>query len=210
VGEDFDFFLRSLPIVLCLPDLLLYITGSLPWDMESTGVKDLIGYAKAIHHRHCHAHADPSFCLIGSRVFPCRLVIYWVVMLLFVSCPGCLRLPGRGGPPFQARKGTITSFTGPESEANSLEGNPEQSRPGLQMIGFGMTTPDSGEQRSRATRFLAVERTSEKEIIRAHDIRGPLSCLSRGRGRENFRDIKTLCGQGGHEIGCKANAGDHR
>ena len=200
VGENFDFFLRSLPIMLACQTFSFYITGVYRGIWESTGVKDLIGYAKAI----TIGTVMPMLILLFVYRFQsfsrAVFVIYWVVMLLLVSLS---RLSFRlldEGVRIPSRKGDRTLIYGAgiggQFALKEIQSNPEL---GLQMVGF---VDDNPRLRGTKIKGYPVLGGGENlgEIIRAHDIRTIIVSFKRA-GAEKTSDIKTLC----DKVGMKLN-----
>jgi len=199
VGENFDFFLRSLPIMLACQTFSFYITGVYRGIWESTGVKDLIGYAKAI----TVGTVMPMLILLFVYRFQsfsrAVFVIYWVVMLLLVSLS---RLSFRlldEGVRIPSRKGDRTLIYGAgiggQFALKEIQSNPEL---GLQMVGF---VDDNPRLRGTKIKGYPVLGGGENlgEIIRAHDIRTIIVSFKRA-GAEKTSDIKTLCDKAGMKL----------
>ena len=199
VGENFDFFLRSLPIMLACQTFSFYITGVYRGIWESTGVKDLIGYAKAI----TIGTVMPMLILLFVYRFQsfsrAVFVIYWVVMLILVSLS---RLSFRlldEGVRIPSRKGDRTLIYGAgiggQFALKEIQSNPEL---GLQMVGF---VDDNPRLRGTKIKGYPVLGDGENlgEIIRDHDIRTIIVSFKRA-GAEKTSDIKTLCDKAGMKL----------
>ncbi len=85
LGEDFDFFLKSLPLMIACQILWLYIIGVYRGVWESASLRDLNGYIKAI----TGGTVMPMLILLFIYRFEsfsrAVFVIYWVLMLILVS-----------------------------------------------------------------------------------------------------------------------------
>jgi UDP-GlcNAc:undecaprenyl-phosphate GlcNAc-1-phosphate transferase len=176
-----------------------YITGVYRGIWESTGVKDLIGYAKAI----TVGTVMPMLILLFVYRFQsfsrAVFVIYWVVMLLLVSLS---RLSFRlldEGVRIPSRKGDRTLIYGAgiggQFALKEIQSNPEL---GLQMVGF---VDDNPRLRGTKIKGYPVLGGGENlgEIIRAHDIRTIIVSFKRA-GAEKTSDIKTLCDKAGMKL----------
>jgi UDP-GlcNAc:undecaprenyl-phosphate/decaprenyl-phosphate GlcNAc-1-phosphate transferase len=85
LGANFDFFLHSLPIVIACQILFFYLFGIYRGVWENTSVRDLISYGKAI----TAGTILPILILLFVYRFysfsRAVFVIYWGLMLIFVS-----------------------------------------------------------------------------------------------------------------------------
>jgi len=192
MGGDFDFFLKSLPIMLACQTFSFYIMGVYRGIWESTGIKDLIGYAKAI----TIGTVMPMLILLFIYRFQsfsrAVFVIYWGVMLLLVSSSRLsfrlldegVRLPNRKGE----RALIYGAGIGGQFALKEIQSNPDL---GLQLVGF---VDDNPRLRGRKIKGYPVLGDAEKlgEIIRAHDIRTIIVSFKRA-GAEKASDIKSLC-----------------
>lgn len=200
VGGDFDFFLRSLPIMLACQTFSFYIMGVYRGIWESTGIKDLIGYVKAI----TIGTVMPMLILLFIYRFQsfsrAVFVIYWVVMLILVSLSRLsfrlldegVRLPSRKGD----RTLIYGAGIGGQFALKEIQNNPEL---GLQLVGF---VDDNPRLRGRKIKGYPVLGGGENlgEIIRAHDIKTIIVSFKRA-GAEKASDIRALC----DTLGVKAN-----
>ncbi len=192
VGEDFDFFLKSLPIMLACQTFSFYIMGVYRGIWESTGIKDLIGYVKAI----TIGTVMPMLILLFIYRFQsfsrAVFVIYWGVMLLLVSLSRLsfrlldegVRIPSRRGD----RTLIYGAGIGGQFALKEIQSNPDL---GLQLVGF---VDDNPRLRGRKINGYPVLGGGENlgEIIKAHDIRTIIVSFKRA-GPEKASDIKTLC-----------------
>jgi UDP-GlcNAc:undecaprenyl-phosphate GlcNAc-1-phosphate transferase len=192
VGDDFDFFLKSLPIMLACQIFAFYITGVYRGIWESTGLKDLIGYIKAI----TIGTVTPMLILLFVYRFQsfsrAVFVIYWGVMLLLVSLS---RLSFRlldEGVRIPSRKGERTLIYGAgiggQFALKEIQSNPDL---GLQLVGF---VDDNPRLRGTKIRGYPVLGGGEGlgEIIKEHDIKTIIVSFKSG-GPEKTSDIRRLC-----------------
>jgi len=192
VEANFDFFLKSLPILLACQTFSFYIMGVYRGVWESTGVKDLIGYVKAV----TVGTVMPMLILLFIYRFEsfsrAVFVIYWGVMLLLVSLSRLsfrlldegVRLPSRKGD----RALIYGAGIGGQFALKEIQSNPDL---GLQLVGF---LDDNPRLRGRKIKGYPVFGGGESlgEIVRAHDIKTIVVSFKRARA-EKASDIKTLC-----------------
>ena len=192
VEANFDFFLKSLPILLACQTFSFYIMGVYRGVWESTGVKDLIGYVKAV----TVGTVMPMLILLFIYRFQsfsrAVFVIYWGVMLLLVSLSRLsfrlldegVRLPSRKGD----RALIYGAGIGGQFALKEIQSNPDL---GLQPVGF---LDDNPRLRGRKIKGYPVFGGGESlgEIVRAHDIKTIIVSFKRA-GAEKASDIKTLC-----------------
>jgi UDP-GlcNAc:undecaprenyl-phosphate GlcNAc-1-phosphate transferase len=194
VGEDFDFFLRSLPIMLACQTFSFYIMGVYRGIWESTGVKDLIGYVKAI----TIGTVMPMLILLFIYRFQsfsrAVFVIYWGVMLILFSLSRLsfrlldegVRLPSRKGD----RALIYGAGIGGQFALKEIQSNPDLN---LQPVGF---VDDNPRLRGRKIKGYPVLGGGENlgDIISSHDIRTVIVSFKR-TGAEKAADVKSLCDQ---------------
>ena len=192
VEANFDFFLKSLPILLACQTFSFYIMGVYRGVWESTGVKDLIGYVKAV----TVGTVMPMLILLFIYRFEsfsrAVFVIYWGVMLLLVSLSRLsfrlldegVRIPSRKGD----RALIYGAGIGGQFALKEIQSNPDL---GLQLVGF---LDDNPRLRGRKIKGYPVFGGGESlgEIVRAHDIKTIIVSFKRA-GAEKASDIKTLC-----------------
>ena len=202
VGEDFDFFLKSLPIMLACQIFSFYIIGVYRGIWESTGVKDLIGYLKAI----TVGTVMPMLILLFIYRFQsfsrAVFVIYWGVMLLLVSLSRLsfrlldegVRLPSRKGD----RTLIYGAGIGGQFALREIQSNPEL---GLQPVGF---VDDNPRLRGRKIKGYPVfgGQNDLEDIIRRNDIKKVIISFKQ-KGEEKAEEIRTLCRSLGTEIDVK-------
>jgi UDP-GlcNAc:undecaprenyl-phosphate GlcNAc-1-phosphate transferase len=85
LGPNFDFFLKSLPLMIACQILCFYALGVYQGVWESAGVRDLTGYIKAV----TAGTVLPILILLGLYRFisfsRAVFAIYWGLMLILVS-----------------------------------------------------------------------------------------------------------------------------
>jgi UDP-GlcNAc:undecaprenyl-phosphate/decaprenyl-phosphate GlcNAc-1-phosphate transferase len=202
VRGDFDFFLKSLPIMLACQTFSFYIMGVYRGIWESTGIKDLIGYVKAI----TIGTVMPMLILLFIYRFQsfsrAVFVIYWGVMLILVSLS---RLSFRlldEGVLIPSRKGDHTIIYGAgiggQFALKEIQSNPDL---GLQLVGFVDDNPRLRGSKIKGYPVFGGQNDLEG-ILREHNIRKIIISF-RERGEEKANEIRTLCRTLGAEIDVK-------
>jgi UDP-GlcNAc:undecaprenyl-phosphate GlcNAc-1-phosphate transferase len=202
VGRDFDFFLKSLPIMLACQTFSFYIMGIYRGVWESTGVKDLIGYVKAI----TMGTIMPMLILLFIYRFQsfsrAVFVIYWGVMLILVSLSRlsfrlldeAVRIPSRKGD----RALIYGAGIGGQFALKEIESNPDL---GLQLVGFVDDNPRLRGRKIRGYPVFGGQKELE-DLIRRHDIKKVIISF-RQKGEEKAEEIRALCRGLGTEIDVK-------
>lgn len=85
IGDNFRFFLKSLPIVVACQIFSFYIMGVYRGIWENTGISDLIDYIKALTTGTLSAMVILVFVYRFESFSRAVFVIYWVLMLVLVS-----------------------------------------------------------------------------------------------------------------------------
>jgi UDP-GlcNAc:undecaprenyl-phosphate GlcNAc-1-phosphate transferase len=199
VGENFSFFLRSLPIMIACQILSFYVMGVYRGVWESTGVRDLIGYMKAI----TAGSVMPMLILLFIYRFQsfsrAVFVIYWVLMLILVSMSRLsFRLLDEGIRKGN-RKGTPTLIygagVGGQLAVREIETNSDL---GLLLVGFIDDNSRIHNRKIQGYSVLGGQGDLEK-IIERHNIRKIIVSF-REKGAEKRKEIKALCLKMGAEI----------
>jgi UDP-GlcNAc:undecaprenyl-phosphate GlcNAc-1-phosphate transferase len=202
LGGNFDFFLKSLPIMLACQTFSFYIMGVYRGIWESTGVADLIGYVKAI----TIGAVMPMIILLFIYRFEsfsrAVFVIYWGVMLLLVSLSRLsfrlldegIRLRSRNGD----RALIYGAGIGGQFALKEMQNNPDL---GFQPVGF---VDDNPRLRGRKIKGYPVfgGRDELVEILRKHEIKKIIISF-RQQGDEKADQIRTVCRNLGAEIDVK-------
>jgi UDP-GlcNAc:undecaprenyl-phosphate GlcNAc-1-phosphate transferase len=199
LGENFSFFLRSLPIMIACQILSFYVIGVYRGVWESTGVNDLIGYMKAI----TAGSVMPMLILLFIYRFQsfsrAVFVIYWVLMLIMVSMSRLsFRLLDEGIKKGN-RKGTPTLIygagVGGQMAVREIETNRDL---GLLLVGFIDDNSRIHNRKVRGYPVLGGQGDLEK-IIEKHNIMKIIVSF-RKKGAEKRKEIKALCLKMGTEI----------
>jgi UDP-GlcNAc:undecaprenyl-phosphate GlcNAc-1-phosphate transferase len=202
MGSDFDFFLKSLPIVVACQVFCFYVLGVYRGVWERTGVRDLIGYVKAITAGTVLAMLLILFIYRFESFSRAVFVIYGGLMVILVSISRLsfrlldegIRIPGRKGE----RTLIYGAGLGGQLVLKEIGNNSDL---GLQAIGF---IDDNLRLRGRKIQGYPVLGGKEdlEEIIRKHDIKKVIVSFKE-RGEEKVREIRTSCLKKGMEVDVK-------
>jgi len=202
VEGNFDFFLKSLPIMLACQTFSFYIVGVYRGIWESTGIKDLIGYVKAI----TIGTVMPMLILLFIYRFQsfsrAVFLIYWGVMLILVSLSRLsfrlldegVRIPSRKGD----RALIYGAGIGGQFALKEIQSNPDL---GLQLVGFVDDNPRLRGSKIKGYPVFGGQKDLE-HVLREHDIKKVIISF-RQRGEEKVNEIRTLCRNLGTEIDVK-------
>jgi UDP-GlcNAc:undecaprenyl-phosphate GlcNAc-1-phosphate transferase len=191
-GPDFYVFVTSLPIMIACQILSFYVFGVYRGVWETTGVRDLMSYVKAI----TVGTIAPMLILLFVYRFAsfsrAVFVIYWILLVILVSLSRLsFRLLdegiGRGG-----RKGLPTlvygAGVGGQMVVKEIETNKEL---GLALVGFLDDNPRI--QRMKIKGYAVLGGLADLEqIIRKHDIKMIIVSF-REQGEEKKQEISNLC-----------------
>jgi len=202
LGADFDFFLKSIPIILACQTFSFYIMGIYRGVWESTGIKDLIGYIKAITIGTVMSMLILLFIYRFQSFSRAVFVIYWGVMLILVSLS---RLSFRlldEGVRIPSRKGDRTLIYGAgiggQFALKEIQSNPDL---GLQLVGFMDDNPRLRGSKIKGYPVLGGQVDLEG-ILREQDIKKIIISF-RQQGEDKANEIRTLCRNLGAEIDVK-------
>ncbi|MGD2127386.1 MAG: glycosyl transferase [Desulfobacteraceae bacterium] len=199
LGANFDFFLKSLPIMFACQIFSFYVLGVYRGVWESTGIRDLIGYGKAI----TAGTVMPMLILLFVYRFysfsRAVFVIYWGLMVILVSLS---RLSFRildEGIRIRNQKGERTLIygagVGGEFTLREIENNRDL---GLKLVGFVDDNPRLKGRKIKGYPVFGGQEALE-EIIRKHHIKKIIISF-KANGGEKTKDIKALCLKMGAEV----------
>lgn len=199
IGEDFKFFLKSLPILLACQIFSFYIMGVYRGVWETTGLSDLIDYIKAITAGTVSAMLILLFLYRFESFSRAVFIIYWVLMLLVVSLSRLsFRLVDEGVKKSK-QKGKPTLIYGAgrggRMAAKEIESNPAL---GLVIEGFIDDNPDKWKKKIMGYPVLGSMEDFE-EIIRKKGIRQVIVSFKNG-GEETKRELRARCQQMDAEV----------
>jgi UDP-GlcNAc:undecaprenyl-phosphate GlcNAc-1-phosphate transferase len=202
IGGNLDFFLKSLPILVACQIFAFYVMGVYRGIWERTGVRDLIGYMKAITIGTIMPMLFFLFMYRFQSYSRAVFVIYWGLMLILVSIS---RLSFRlldEGIRIPSRKGDRTLIYGAGLGGQlALKEVGNNSDLGLQAVGFIDDNPRlHGSRIQGYPVFGGVE--DLEGLIRKHDIRKIIVSFKLN-GEERAKEIRSLCLGRGIEVDVK-------
>jgi UDP-GlcNAc:undecaprenyl-phosphate GlcNAc-1-phosphate transferase len=199
IGGNLDFFLRSLPILVACQIFAFYIMGVYRGIWEKTGVRDLIGYVKAITIGTVMPMLFFLFLIRFQSFSRAVFVIYWGLMLIFVSVSRLsfrlldegIRIPSRKG----ARTLIYGAGLGGQLALKEIGNNSDL---GLQAVGF---IDDNLRLHGRRIQGYPVLGGMEEltDVIRKHDIKKIIVSFKQN-SEERAKEIKSLCLGRGLEV----------
>jgi UDP-GlcNAc:undecaprenyl-phosphate GlcNAc-1-phosphate transferase len=192
MGANFDFFLKSLPIVVACQILSFYVMGVYRGVWERTGIRDLIGYIKAITVGTVLSILIILFIYRFESFSRAVFVIYWGLMFILVSLSRLsfrildegLRLGNRQGE----RTLIFGAGIGGQMTLKEIESNDEL---GLKLVGFIDDNPRLHGRKIEGYPILGGSEDLEK-IIRKHNIKKVIVSF-KANGTEKTKDIRRLC-----------------
>jgi UDP-GlcNAc:undecaprenyl-phosphate GlcNAc-1-phosphate transferase len=192
MGPNFDFFLKSLPIVVACQILSFYVMGVYRGVWERTGIRDLIGYIKAITIGTVLSILIILFIYRFQSFSRAVFVIYWGLMFILVSLSRLsfrildegLRLGNRQGE----RTLIFGAGIGGQMTLKEIESNDEL---GLKLVGFIDDNPRLHGRKIEGYPVLGGSEDLER-IIRKHDIKKIIVSF-KANGAEKTKNIRTLC-----------------
>ena len=202
ISGDFDFFLKSLPIVVAAQVLAFYLLGVYRGVWERTSVRDLIGYLKAITAGTILSILIILFIYRFQSFSRAVFVIYWGLMVILVSLS---RLSFRlldEGIRLRSVRGEKTLIYGAgiggQLTLREIENNHAL---GLQLVGFLDDNPRLQGRKIQGYPVFGGEAILE-EIIRIHGIRNIIVSF-KANGEEKAKDIERLCANLGEKVDVK-------
>ncbi|MFH1124329.1 MAG: glycosyl transferase [Pseudomonadota bacterium] len=199
IGGNLDFFLKSLPILFACQIFAFYIMGIYRGVWERTGIRDLVGYIKAV----TAGAIMPMLILLFIYRFQsfsrAVFVIYWGLMLILVSLS---RLSFRildEGIKMHNRKGYRTLIygagVGGQFALREILTNQDL---GLSLVGFIDDNPRLKGRKIQGYPVFGGEEELE-EIIKKYQIKKMIVSF-KNKGTEKTKDIKGLCLKIGAEV----------
>lgn len=199
IGENFDFFLKSLPIVVACQIFSFYIMGVYRGIWDNTGLSDLIDYIKAITAGTIMAMLILLFLYRFHSFSRAVFIIYWVLMLILVSMSRLsFRLVDEGTKKGK-QKGRPTLIygagVGGQVVMKEIEKNQDL---GLVIVGFIDDNPRKHKRKIMGYPVLGGWGDLEK-IIRKNRIQKIIVSF-RQNGEEKKREIDELCWYGDLDV----------
>jgi UDP-GlcNAc:undecaprenyl-phosphate GlcNAc-1-phosphate transferase len=202
IGNDLHRFLNSLPIVIACQILSFYIMGIYRGVWESTGLRDLIGYIKAV----TVGTVLPILILLAIYRFQsfsrAVFAIYWVLMLVLISLSrlsfrlldeGIRKGNRKGKPALIYGAGVGGQMTMKEIEANRDLG--------LVLVGFVDDNPRIHGRKIKGYSVLGDQKDL-KEIIKKHKVKEIIVSFKEN-GLAKKKEIRSLCAEMGAEVEVK-------
>jgi UDP-GlcNAc:undecaprenyl-phosphate/decaprenyl-phosphate GlcNAc-1-phosphate transferase len=199
IGGNLDFFVRSLPILVACQIFSFYVIGVYRGVWERTGIRDLIGYVKAITVGTVMAMIFFLFLYRFESFSRAVFVIYWGLMLILVSISRLsfrlldegLRIPSRKGE----RTLIYGAGLGGQLALREIGNNHDL---GLQTVGF---LDDNSRLHGRRIEGYPVlgGKDDVEEIIRKHGVKKIIVSF-KDNGEERARDVRALCLRKGMEV----------
>jgi UDP-GlcNAc:undecaprenyl-phosphate GlcNAc-1-phosphate transferase len=201
-GPDFDFFLKSLPIMLACQIFAFYVFGVYRGVWESTGVRDLVDYAKAITAGTVMTMLILLFLYRFYSFSRAVFVIYWGFMVILVSLS---RLSFRildEGFRLRNRKGERTVIygagVGGQFALKEIENNHDL---GLKLVGFVDDNPRLKGRKIKGYPVFGGQETLEA-VIQKQGVKKIIVSF-KDHGSEKVKDIKSLCLRTGAQVDVK-------
>ncbi len=192
IGPDFEYFLKSLPIVVACQICCFYVMGIYRGVWESTSISDLVDYGKAIT---IGTVAAMLILLFLYRFYPFSravFVIYWVLMLVFVSLSRLsFRIVEEGIKRSKqtGRRALIYGAgVGGQIVAKEIENNPNL---GLVLVGFVDDNPRKHRRKILGYPVLGGQNELQK-IIEKKGV-SEIIISFRKNGLEKNKEIRSLC-----------------
>jgi UDP-GlcNAc:undecaprenyl-phosphate GlcNAc-1-phosphate transferase len=202
IGENFRFFLKSLPIMVACQIFCFYVAGVYRGIWESTGVSDLIDYIKGITAATLLAMLLLLFIYRFQSFSRAVFIIYWVLMLILISLSrlsfrlvdeGIKKGRQRGKPALIYGAGVGGQMAVKEIENNqALE---------LVVVGFIDDNPRKYKRHIMGYPVLGSKEDLER-IIRRNQIQEIIISF-RADGFERRREIEALCAKMGVDLTVK-------
>jgi FlaA1/EpsC-like NDP-sugar epimerase len=202
IGQDLHMFLNSLPVVIACQILSFYLMGVYRGVWESTGLRDLIGYIKAV----TIGTVLPILILLGIYRFQsfsrAVFAIYWFLMLVLISLSRLSFRMFEEGIRKGERKGKPTLIygagVGGQMTLKEIETNQDL---GMVPVGF---VDDNPRIHGRKIKGYPVFGGQEdlKKIIKKHKIKEVIVSF-RESGLEKKKEIRKLCVSMGAEVEVK-------
>ena len=199
VGPDFPFFIRSLPIMIASQIFWFYIIGVYRGVWESTSLRDLTDYVKAI----TGGTVMPMLILLFMYRFysfsRAVFVIYWVLMLILLSLSRLSFRLIEEGIKKGNQKGKPTLIYGAGIGGQVTMREIETNRDlGLVLVGF---IDDNSRKHRRKIMGYPVFGGQEglEEIIKKYNVQEIIVSFKLN-GEEKRKEVKNLCRSLGLEV----------
>jgi len=192
LGDNFPFFLKSLPIMIACQIFWFYIIGVYRGDWESTSIRDLTDYAKAVTGGTVMSMLTLLFMYRFASFSRYVFVIYWILMLVMLSLSRLsFRLFDEG-----IRKGNHSgkptliygAGIGGQMIVREIEKNHTL---GLSLVGLIDDNPRKHKRKIMGYPVFGSQKGLEK-IIKKHHIQQIIISFKLNGGKKR-REIENLC-----------------
>jgi len=199
VGGNFDFFLRSLPIMIASQIFWFYIMGIYRGVWESTSLRDLNDYIKAITGGTVTAMLILLFAYRFYSFSRAVFVIYWILMLLVLSLSRLSFRLIEEGVTKRNQGGKPTLIYGAGIGGQMVMREIETNRDlGLALVGFIDDNPRKQRGKIRGYPIFGGLEGLEA-IIRKHKVQEIIISFKLN-GEERRKEVKNLCRSLGAEV----------
>ncbi len=202
IGENFRFFLKSLPIMVACQIFCFYLVGVYRGIWESTGLSDLIDYIKGITAATVMAMLILLFLYRFASFSRAVFIIYWVLMLILVSLSRLsFRLVDEGVKKSR-QKGKPTLVYGAGVGGQMVVKEIENNRT-LEMVVVGFIDDNPRKYKRRIMGYPVLGSKADLEsIIRKNGIQ-EIVISFRVNGAERKREIDEICAKMGVDVDVK-------
>lgn len=202
IGPDFEYFLKSLPIVVACQVLCFHLMGIYRGVWESTSLSDLVDYIKAISAGTIMSMLILLFVYRFQSFSRAIFVIHWVLLLVMISLSrlsfrfldeGLKRGKRKGKPALIYGAGVGGQMVAKEIENNQALG--------MFLVGFLDDNPQKLKTRIMGYPVLG-DLEGLEEVIKEKGIQEIIISF-RKNGVEKKKEVKTLCAKLGAEVGVR-------
>jgi UDP-GlcNAc:undecaprenyl-phosphate GlcNAc-1-phosphate transferase len=202
IGPNFDFFLKSLPIMIASQIFWFYIMGIYRGVWETTGLRDLTDYIKAI----TGGTVMPMLILLFVYRFysfsRAVFIIYWVFMLLLLSLSRLSFRLLEEGITKRKQEGRPTLIYGAGIGGQMAMREIETNRDlGLALVGFIDDNPRKQRGRIMGYPVFGGQEGLDR-IIKKHNIQEVIVSFKQN-GEERRKEVKKICRKLGVEVDVK-------
>ncbi len=199
LGDNFPFFIKSLPIMIACQIFWFYIIGVYRGDWESTSIRDLTDYAKAVTGGTVMSMLTLLFLYRFYSFSRAVFVSYWILMLVLLSLSRLsFRLFDEGiRKGNHAGKPTLIYGAGMGGQmiVREIERNHGL---GLALVGLIDDNPRKHKRKIMGYPVFGSQKGLE-EIIKKHHIKQIIISFKLN-GEEKRKEIKDLCEDLGLEV----------
>jgi UDP-GlcNAc:undecaprenyl-phosphate GlcNAc-1-phosphate transferase len=202
IGDNFLFFLKSLPIILACQIFCFYVLGVYRGVWETTGISDLLVYIKGITGGTVMSMLILLFMYRFQSFSRSVFIIYWIVMLVLVSLSRLsFRLVDEGVK--KGRKNGKPTLIYGAGVGGQLVAKEIENNRNLDLVVAGFIDDDPRKYRRRIMGYPVLGSAEELEkIIRKKGIKEIIIAFSQnGDGKKE--EVKDHCARAGIDIDVK-------